>query len=286
MAHGIQIDNTTGRTLITSDNTSYHILEMGIIGQKPSSNAALNPIPFAYWSRDQDPGAEVLTFIRPVGPPPDDLTYGSGSAQVLWAVSGSSTFLRDGNQYQGQYTLSGRCFAVREQGSGEIEAIPNNANTASIDVNRHVEYCIVRKATDFTAPEATYGLNIFDANEDVQFSSEFPCARIRMARTSVVDAQGSATGVVYQGKIFGEVNNIWISTAMPYSYKFERFVDSSTSRIHERVSRRYFYYDYQLNQIKIGFEEDLDTNPTQSEFVPTRVVYLPGTSTEIIGIMI
>jgi len=283
MAHGIQIDNTTGRTLTTSDNTSYHILEMSIIRQKHSSNSALNALPFSYWSRDQDPGAEVLTFIRPIGPPPGDLTYGG---QVLWAVTGSSTFLRDGNQYPGQYTLNGRCFAVREQGSGEIEAIPNNVNTAYIDVNRYVEYCIVRKATDFTAPEATYGLNIFDANEDVQFSSEFPCARIRMARTSVVDAQGSATGVVYQGKIFGEVNNIWISTAMPYSYKFERFVDSSTSRIHEIVSKRYFYYDYQLNQIKIGFEEDLDTNPTQSEFVPTRVVYLPGTSTEIIGIMI
>lgn len=286
MAHGIQIDNTTGRTLITSDNTSYHILEMGIMYQSPVHNNALTPFPFSFWSRDQDPGAEVLTFIRPVGPPPEDKLTPGTEERVLWAVSGSSTFLRGNATYQPQYTLGGSCFAVTEEGNGEIASIPNNGQTADIGVFRQVEYCIVRKATEFTAPEATYGLNIFDANENIQFSSEFPCARIRMARTSVVDAEGSATGVVYQGKIFGEVNNIWVCTAMPYSYRFERFNDATANRIHEITSRRYFYYDYQLNQIKIGFDEVLNTNPTQSPLVSTKDVYLPGTSTEIIGIMI
>jgi hypothetical protein len=262
MSYGIEITNGANRKLISSTTPSYQIAEIGVL---PYDLTIWSGYPDEYDAYEiffrhhtvtvkQDFSPAALCFIRIQSVPDTSKKY-----TLVGSFFKAGDFSGHFQNTPAPFIVSAECMEFSSI-SSSYEISP----AANISQPPVIEYCIVDVATEFTDPGEGRGLNIFDANGDLTFSSEFPCARIwHDDITSPVVQLGSTlgtatvygTGLFYQGTLYGEVRNLWQCTSHNSLVMIDMDTNFSSSgtEMWEKQFYRHMYWDFVENQIGMAW---------------------------------
>jgi len=263
MSYGIEITNGENRKLISSTTPSYQIAEIGVLPFTPYSWYG-GPDEYDSYEMNfnhgtitvkQDFSPSALCFIRIQSVPDTSHKY---TLTGSFFKAGDST--NNWNRTAAPFIVTAECLEFTSISS--TNEITPAANLSEPPV---IEYCIVDIATEFTDPEEGRGLNIFDANGDLTFSSEFPCARIWHddITSNLTDYLGGSlqilgTGLFYQGLLYGEISNLWQCTSSNSLVQIDRDTNYSPSgnEMWEQTFHRHMYWDYIENQIGMAWSKN------------------------------
>jgi hypothetical protein len=251
MAYGAEIENDTGKTLITGETTSYQVLAKGVIGSVADVGNYRFDIPNTFPD-------DLLCFLRPHNP---DKT---GKVRV------SGSYI---SHYRPNPTLAERRTII---GFGENE----DGTTCQ------AEYLVVQKTSNFNASTSGYGLEIYHDTGDVNFSSEIETFRVRAERTTQLTSTVSGAGMWYQGTIYGEISNLWTLASHSNRWRYHKFENTPTTSpptFTEQDYTSYQVYDYPNNKYGIEVVLDEDTNAGSGNLMELNWI-MP--LTEIIGFAI
>ena len=140
-----------------------------------------------------------------------------------------------------------------------------------------VDWVICVKAQDLSVPTTNYGLNVFNADSTLSFSSDYPLLRVITSRHHETTASNYATTDTWYTNSSG-IANLY-SLAMWYSQTSFQVI----SVMGERFFKRYYfngYFDYPNNRYQSGaYLVQSDASSSN----PVTAQYKLGHKTEILG---
>ena len=140
-----------------------------------------------------------------------------------------------------------------------------------------VDYVICVKAQDLSIPTTTYGLNVFNTDGTLSFSSDYPLMKITATRHHETTASNYNSTEIWHTPT-GGIDNIYALNMW-----YNQISWQVTSAGQERFYRDYYwsgFFDYPNNRFKTGTH--LITNDAQSG-TPVGAQYKLGHKTEILG---
>lgn len=217
MTYGIRVENESGFTQIDDTTQNFQVLATGTV-------AASNAYTINYVSIPSSYPDDILVVARPNNP----------NTNLLYKLFASYTdFTVNGNRTR-------RCNM-------------NFAAGSSVLATEAADYAIIQRCSEFddslisgqTPPN--YGLNIYQSNGTLSFTSEHPTYRVQAARHHEVTASSSGAGTWYTGVGAGDIEDIY-GLAMGYgAYKYRTF-GPAADREYESSSR-VLQWDFPNNKI-------------------------------------
>lgn len=217
MTYGIRVENESGFTQIDDTTQGFQVLATGTVAASNSYTINYVSIPNSYPD-------DILVVAKPHNPN-TSLTY------RLYAMY--NDFTVNGNRIR-------RCSM-------------NFASGGYVVANEAADYAIIQRCSEFddslisnqTPPNQ--GLNIYQSDGTLSFTSEHPTFRVQAARHENITASNSGAGTWYTGVGAGDIQNIY-GLAMGYGgYKYRTFGPSADRQY--QSSSRLLQWDFPNNKI-------------------------------------
>jgi hypothetical protein len=208
MAYGIRVENESGFTQIDDTTQGFQVLSTGVVAASGNSTINYVSIPSSYPD-------DILVVAKPNNP--------NTNTDYRLFANYSDTTNNNGVRTR-------RCFM-------------NFAYGSIVLATQAADYAIIQRCSEFddglisgqTPPN--YGLNVYQSNGTLSFTTEKPTYRVQAARHHEVTASSSGAGIWYTGVDSTDIEDIY-GLAMGYGeYKYRVFGPSadrqysSTSRL-------------------------------------------------------
>lgn len=218
MTYGIRVENDSGFTQIDDTTQGFQVLATGTVAASNSYTINYVSIPSSYPD-------DILVVARPNNPN-TNLTYRLYSSYTDFTVNGTRTRRCSMNFAMGGYVVA----------------------------NEAADYAIIQRCSEFddslisgqTPPNQ--GLNIYQSDGTLSFTSEHPTYRVQAARHHNVTASSAGAGTWYTGVGAGDIENIY-GLAMGYgAYKYRTFGPAADREY--TASSRALQWDFPNNKIE------------------------------------
>ena len=213
MTYGFQAINESDFLQIDDDSTSFSVIATG------TTNGT------SYVTIPNNFPEDIFVVARPANPDP----------QYAWKLRG---FMYDYTPDQGPN------IGVR----GRRAYMYCNDDRYSYQ-NKGCDYAIIERvdSSGFTAPTSGYGLNVYRANGDIGYSSEFPTYRVKSTRNYLISASNSGHGIWHTPIGNDQVLGMYAYLASYSEYRNRVYSIGGS----ERGFLRYYrlaHFDYPNNQ--------------------------------------
>ena len=207
MTYGIYVDNDSGYTQIDQTTQGFQVLSTGTVGASGSSGINYVTIPSNYPD-------DILVVAKPHNPN-TSLVY------KLYARYEDLTF---------------------SNGTRQRRAYMNFVFGNNVVATEAADYAIIQRCSLFDDSLISgqnppkYGLNVYQADGTLSFTTEHPTYRVQAARHHNVTANNSGAGVWYNGVDSTDMENIY-ALAMSYGKHYERVFGPANDRQYVQQSR-------------------------------------------------
>jgi hypothetical protein len=250
MTYGIRVENESGFTQIDDTTQGFQVLATGTVAASNAYTINYVAIPSSYPD-------DILVVAKPHNP-------NTSTQYKLYA------------SYE-DFTISGTRYRY---------AYLNFAVGSSFVVTEPVDYAIIQRCSEFddslisgqTPPNQ--GLNIYQSDGTLSFTSEHPTFRVQAARHENITASNSGAGTWYNGVSAGDIENIY-GLAMGYGgYKYRTFGPSSAREY--QSSSRVLMWDFPNNCITTAIR----TVGGQAGYTALYTNVWEGHRTEMVGYIV
>jgi len=250
MTYGIRVENESGFTQIDDTTQGFQVLSTGTVAASNAYTINAVAIPSSYPD-------DILVVAKPHNPN-TSTTYGLYASYEDFTVSGT------------RYRYAYMNFSV----GGTFIA------------TEAVDYAIIQRCSEFddslisgqTPPNQ--GLNIYQSDGTLSFTSEHPTFRVQAARHENITASNSGAGIWYNGASAGDIQNIY-ALAMGYGgYKYRTFGPAADREY--QSSSRILKWDFPNNRI----ETVISTVGGQAGYTDLYTKVWEGHRTEMVGYIV
>jgi len=250
MTYGIRVENESGFTQIDDTTQGFQVLSTGTVAASNAYTINYVAIPSSYPD-------DILVVAKPHNPN-TSTTYGLYASYEDFTVSGT------------RYRY---CYLNFSIGSSYVATEP-------------VDYAIIQRCSEFddslisgqTPPNQ--GLNIYQSDGTLSFTSEHPTFRVQAARHENITASNSGAGTWYNGVSAGDIENIY-GLAMGYGgYKYRTFGPAADREY--QSSSRVLQWDFPNNRITTTIR----TVGGQAGYTDLYTKVWEGHRTEMVGYIV
>lgn len=250
MTYGIRVENESGFTQIDDTTQGFQVLATGTVAASNAYTISALSIPSSYPD-------DILVLAKPHNP-------STSTTYAIYAMF--EDYVVSGTRYRTAYL---------------------NASVGGTYVaTEPVDYAIVQRCGEFddslisgqTPPNQ--GLNIYQSDGTLSFTSEHPTFRVQAARHHNITESSSGAGTWYIGAEAGDLLNIY-GLAMGYgAYKYRTF-GPAADREYESSSR-VLQWDYPNNSISTIIR----TVGGQAGYTDVYTLTQEGHRTEMLGYIV
>jgi hypothetical protein len=211
MTYGFQAINESDFLQIDDDSTSFSVIATGT-----ATGQVTIPNNFP---------EDIFVVVRPTNP----------NTQYAWKLRG---FMSDYTPDQGPN------IGVRYR-----RAYMYCNDSRYLYQNQPCDYAIIERvdSSGFTAPTSGYGLNVYRANGDIGYSSEFPTYRVKSTRNYYISASNSGHGIWHTPIGNDQVLGMYAYLASYSEYRSRTYSIGGIERGHNDYDRLALF-DYPNNQ--------------------------------------
>jgi hypothetical protein len=211
MTYGFQAINESDFLQIDDDSTSFSVIATGT-----ATGRVTIPNNFP---------EDIFVVVRPTNP----------NTQYAWKLRG---FMSDYTPDQGPN------IGVRFR-----RAYMYCNDSRYLYQNQPCDYAIIERvdSSGFTAPTSGYGLNVYRANGDIGYSSEFPTYRVKSTRNYYISASNSGHGIWHTPIGNDQVLGMYAYLASYSEYRSRTYSIGGIERGHNDYDRLALF-DYPNNQ--------------------------------------
>lgn len=251
MTYGIRVENESGFTQIDDTTQGFQVLATGTVAASGVSSINSVTIPNSY---------------------PDDIL-------VVAKPNNPNTSMH--------YTLYAYYTDVINNGTRVRRAHMNFANGSNILATEAADYAIIQRCSEFDDSAISgqnppnIGLNVYQSDGTLSFTTEKPTYRVQAARHHNVTASSSGAGSWYTGVDSTDLEDIY-GLAMGYSSYYYEIFGPSNDRQYTAKSRT-LRWDYPNAVIKTHIQ----TSGGDAGYEPTTYIRVwEGHRTEIVGYVV
>jgi hypothetical protein len=251
MTYGIRVENESGFTQIDDTTQGFQVLATGTVAASGNSSINSVTIPNSYPD-------DILVVAKPNNPT-------------------TST----------HYTLYAYYTDTTNNGTRVRKCFMNFAYGSSLLATEAADYAIIQRCSEFDDSVISgqnppnVGLNVYQSDGTLSFTTEKPTYRVQAARHHNVTASSSGAGTWYTGVDSTDLEDIY-GLAMGYYSYYYRIFGPSADREYQAKSRT-LRWDYPNAVIKTH----IVTAGGQAGYEPTTYTKVwEGHRTEIVGYVV